>query len=351
MEPIKVTLPTRIAQILEKDAELFSLVKSKNEPNKNKIYNLIIKNYQSIFQEKHNKVITDMTLMLKDFNLENNELIENIANYFENRQIFEEDSKETTVIRVQVHKGTVGDFEDLIESLDGPYAEKSPCLRRLFCSYAAIPLNVREQIIFKDSVNKIKKAIHEKKTIKFKQRNNKRIVHPYALVTSKEELYNYLLCKEIITDEKTKENKERYMSFRLTHIKDVFIQNANAHFTDTDIEYLEATKKLSPQYIVRSHDPKVKVLLNDEGEKQLDRIYTHRPKLVEKNGHIYTFACTEDQAKAYFTKFKRNAVIIEPKSLAEKMQKDFYETQKTYKIYLAKGLEACKEYMKINNHE
>ena len=139
------------------------------------------------------------------------------------------------------------------------------------------------------------------------------------------------------------------MSFRLTHIKDVFIQNANTHFTETDIEYLEATKQLSPQYIVRSHDPKVKVLLNDEGEKQLDRIYTHRPKLAEKNGHIYTFACTEDQAKAYFTKFKRNAVIIEPKSLAEKMQKDFYETQKTYKIYLNQGLDACKEYMKISN--
>ena len=34
MEPIKVTLPTRIAQILEKDAELFSLVKSKTNLTK-----------------------------------------------------------------------------------------------------------------------------------------------------------------------------------------------------------------------------------------------------------------------------------------------------------------------------
>lgn len=345
MEPIKVTISERVARILEKDADLFNILGSKDKPNKNKLYNRIIQNYQHFFTEQHKETTEDLAALLKEINLDNDDkkkLIYKVSKYIERKKMVREKADKSTHIRVQINQGTLSAYEDFMEEYKNDDDSISECLNRLFCSYVSTPLNIREQIIFKETADRIKKAIEMKKQIRVTQREIKKTVHPYALVTSKEELYNYLLCKEVFAD-----GRSQIVSFRLTHLSNVFIiRNADTSFTDFELACLEATKiHNNPQYIMKNPNPRVKVLLSNEGDKKLKRIYTHRPELEKKEGHIYTFICSPEQANVYFSKFKKEAVVIEPKELTKQMQKDFYETQKTYHIYLNEGLESCMDYM------
>lgn len=348
--PIKITISERVARILEKDAELFNILKSSEKPNKNKLYNLIIRNYNDLFSSQHDNTKKDITALLNGIGLDQDEkmttICSKITKYIEEKQTISEKSDKITHIRIYIDQITFSIFDDFINFYKDKNSSVSECLNRLFCSYASNPLNVREQIIFKDTADKIKKAIRENKQIKIRQRGIKKTVHPYALVTSKEELYNYLLCKEVLSD-----GRSQIASFRLTHLSNVFIiENADTSFTNFELACLEATKMHNnPQYIMKDPNPRVKVLLSNEGVKKLKRIYTHRPETEKKEGHVYTFICSPEQANVYFSKFKKEAVVIEPKDLAEKMQKDFYKAQKAYYIYLNNGLESCKKHIKIKD--
>ena len=56
-----------------------------------------------------------------------------------------------------------------------------------------------------------------------------------------------------------------------------------------------------------------------------------RPRYSEiRDNNIYVFFCTKDQLEFFFFKFGKDAVILEPKSLAEEFKIKYEDAAKAY---------------------
>ncbi len=59
----------------------------------------------------------------------------------------------------------------------------------------------------------------------------------------------------------------------------------------------------------------IKVRLTPKGKEHYDLILTNKPKMKEYDGDIYTFYCSDENAKIYFPHFYDEAEILEPLEL------------------------------------
>ena len=85
-----------------------------------------------------------------------------------------------------------------------------------------------------------------------------------------------------------------------------------------NVDYLEKIKANFDPFL--SFGKEIKVKLSPEGKKHYDLIITHRPKIKEYEGDIYTFYCIEFNALIYFPQFFYDAKILEPESIKKKMK-------------------------------
>lgn len=339
--PIKLKLPEDVTQIMEKDAELFQITKANGSINLNLLYNIVFSNYQNTFKEQNDFMFAQIKKITnKDSASLSVETIESITELLENAQIDNVNKSNKVTKSINYNKENIYQLSDFLDSFTRKNNSISHCLRRLYCSYTKLALNQRERIVFKENVDKILKSISENKQLKIIHKNTTRVISPYALAPSKEELYNYLLCVEHKEGDK-EHDKPRLLSLRLTYIEHVTPLNTERAITENEEECLQLTKSHNPEFCFQEKDSFVKVLLTEEGINMLKKIYTHRPELIdidEKN-HIYTFFCPKKQAMLYFTKFHQDALIIEPLSLCKQIKGMYYSSSRYYQSYIDGGLE------------
>lgn len=196
---------------------------------------------------------------------------------------------------------------------------ESEFMRRLLIRYATNSKNKRELFVFKEAVERINLAIHDKKNIYLTFADDRKVkVSPYFIGSSDLEIANYIFCYDF--------EEEKYKNYKLSHVKSVYTTSELGNWNEE--EYIKNTIENFNPFL--SQGEIVKIRLSENGKKLLNNLKVNRPKLIQENGDIFDFEASEEQIKRYFSYFLDDAEIIEPKSLREWFKKKFKNALKNY---------------------
>ncbi len=200
----------------------------------------------------------------------------------------------------------------------------SQYLKDMFNSYLSIPRNEREAIIFKDNFEDIEKAINNHRILTFTTTTSEENlffdVEPYIIAPSKEEQCNYLLCK----DRKTR----RPRTFRISRLRSLFVKPETFQI-DSDIEKeLKEKAMRSPHSVSKTIHAVIR--LNDIGKNKFKVITKNRPIVSMIEGNLYHFDWPELQLEDYFIRFGKDATVVKPTSLKERIRKFYYYGLREY---------------------
>ena len=186
----------------------------------------------------------------------------------------------------------------------------SEYFRNLFSSYADMPQDKREEVVFKPQYETILKSIEERRRV-FVTMKSKRVVETsvYAVARSKEEMHCYVLTT----------NPKGCAPVRLSRILSVTPIAERADFSEEQIRIFNKMQTYGPQFFYNADEEPVKVLLSDEGMKMFKQLYVHRPAPDSIEGNVMTFLCSHEQVLQYFRRFGRHAKILTPDSVRDRM--------------------------------
>ena len=325
-DKIKIYVTKTIAALLERDADNFEFHKSDGVSiNKNAFLTALIINYQDDFTTRQQNLYSKIEDVLNATRLTQSE-VSTITTL-----ICEGVNREITASPTEKFDGLIS-YKPTKEStpiID--YAENyllngsslSEFYRNMFTSYASLPQDKREEIIFRNVVTKLNQAINEGKKVFISTINNTskpQELEPYAISRSKEELHVYLLAK----------SGNFRIPIRISRIQSVTILNSNSYFTNEDELFFNKMQAYGPQFSYSKNDPVIKVKLSKVGVKKYQRFYVHRPIPSNIEGDVYTFNCSQDQVIQYFSKFGSDAFILSPVDTREKVMRFYSKALKYY---------------------
>lgn len=339
-EKRKIILDQQSYISLMNDAKAFGFLKKDGTVNKSKFLNTLIENYYDMYADHQNtthdylfKTIRSMIdyegADVADYMIEKTVyaiMDHEIANAFSSPR--QNKGNENIIFRANHGVNDIIEkIRYILESnVGGRYnaASVSGYFRTMIQSYLQKPRNQREQIIYKDVHEKLVKAINQHRCITILDVNNCYYRHeiPWGIASSQEELFNYVL---VFSED------QRPRSIRLSRIQAIIEEPlGHAHsFTEQEEAMFENIVKHGPQFSYREiHE--IKVQLTDQGLKDYGRIYMNRPIYDSLEDHIMTFTCSRQQIFLYFKRFGKEAIILEPKELQEKMLNYYSEAKETY---------------------
>ena len=196
----------------------------------------------------------------------------------------------------------------------------------LFQSFLSKPSYVREQIIYKETYETLKKAVELQHPVSFTHTKTGDEIHtvfPYSLTTSLEEQFNYLLCA--VYDS---EGVLKARSYRICRIADFHANRTEISLTETVRGYLENMKKYGPAYEIND-DEECIVFLTEAGHHAYGMIYSQRPPYSEiepiEGGYIYHFKCSKQHVEQYFRRFNAGQAIVQKPDWLRKRIMDHYK--------------------------
>ena len=195
-------------------------------------------------------------------------------------------------------------------------------MKDMFASYLSIPRSRREEIIFRDTYEDIRKAISEHKRLSLTSSGTgfKFSVEPYIIAPSKEEQCNYLLCR----DPKTKKTR----TFRISRLRNTFVTSESFEEDEKTAERLRTIATRSPH--TASSDVHAAVRLTEAGMRKYKMIVKNRPAVTEICGDVYYFDWPEVQLEDYFRRFGEDAVVIKPASLKARLRNYYKRALEAY---------------------
>ena len=324
-EKYKIYLSDDTRSRLINDAELFEFTKKDESVNLNAFLKTLIVNYFDQYRHDSENLLRDIRLDLtsitaisdKDAAILADKII---STYIKNDQF---QSRQTSAVTLTV-SGASYDIIKIIENNMLKDTSLSQYLKDMFNSYLSIPRSEREAIIFKDTYEDITKALKEHRILSFTNTSTGEshafLVEPYVIAPSKEEQCNYLLCKDRAS------RKPR--TFRISRLRSVFV-TADTFPVDTTIQ-----KELQEKAIRSPHSVSLPVhavvRLNQYGVRKFKVITKNRPIVSRIEGDLYYFDWPELQLEEYFKRFGRDAIVLEPASLKEKIKKFYYYGLREY---------------------
>ena len=325
-EKIKIYLPENIYSILLKDMELFEFFKKDHSLNKNEFYNTLIMNYYDNYNKNTSDTYEYIKKVLDNLNIDqidSSDATYQIVNFIQKQSLNLNNKKLDVTISIKPTKQSSSTI-DYIQNFLLNGSTLSNWFRNLFTSYTMLPQDKRERIIFKQNFEKIEEALEKNRKIYFVNANNKTIKHimsPYAISSSKEELFNYLIGEEY----------DKPYSYRITRIKNITILNEECSFDDNLITLFNKMIQRGPQFAY-SIDQKEDIIvrINERGKMMYDKIYLHRPIYTKIENDLYYFDCSYAQAYQYFIRLGKNAVVISPKSLRDDIESYYQTSRKAY---------------------
>lgn len=315
MEKIKIYVTERIKNVLDKDAEGFEFFKKDGRTvNKNALLTNLVINYYKNFTQQQSEFLAFLKNRISAFTEVKekplNDLCFDLCEKLNERSAAADGEKFDKLVSLKPTK----ESEPILE-----YIERyclggrslSEYFRSMFASYATLPQDKRELIIFKPQYDAVNKAIREKKRIFFTTRwgyDKKTECAPYAVATSKEELHCYVLTAN-----------RNCTPVRLSRIVSVTQLAADAEFTASQIAVFEKMKTYGPQFMYKPDDGEVLVELTAKGIDKFKRIYVHRPIPVKVENNYYYFNCSHSQIVQYFIRLGADARIIYPKKVRDEV--------------------------------
>ena len=324
-EKYKIYLSEDTRSRLINDAELFEFTKKDETVNLNAFLKTLIVNYFDRYKHDSdallNNIISDLTAMTSISDKDASALADKIVStYIKNEKIT---SSKNIAVTLTV-SGSSYDIIRIIENNMLKDTSLSQYLKDMFNSYLSIPRSEREAIIFMDTYEDIEKALKTKRVLTFtttsSEDNRSFTVEPYFIAPSKEELCNYLLCRDI------RSNTPR--TFRISRIRSAFVTSDNFEPDEALKKELQEKAIRSPHSVSKTVSAVIK--LNKFGKRMFRVITKNRPLVSKIDGDLYYFDWPELQLEEYFKRFGRDAVVIEPASLKERLRKYYYYALREY---------------------
>lgn len=332
-----IYVPAWVGKRLEDDAESFEIYKNDGKSlNMNRFLRLLIVGYYNDYLETNlNKKNSIYTLLIQ-----NNIAIKTADD------LSELILKDVILTPIPTRKGKnpkklslkpSKDMATLMMSINknlGPDDSLSQYLCKMFTSYCSLPFSDRERIIFKDLFEDLDRCVSPEKAgskiVTLRTIWNPEKVHtviPYKITAGKEERYNYLLCSEIYG---THQQTSSYRINRITDIEVIDSGTIEPQIRDN----LEKMLINGVNYRIRNDDQKAVVRLTNKGNIEYKKIYTGRPIPydIKENGDCYDyyFDCSNEQLYLYFRRFGKEAEIISPIPLRERIKSFYFSANEVY---------------------
>lgn len=312
-EKIKIYVTARIAEILEKDAESFEFFKSDGRTvNKNALLTKIILNYHKEFDARQRALLEYLRSKIGSTVSVSTPKLEALCTELSGKLSERAASDGGKFDRLISFKPT-RETESLIAYIERYMLcgrSLSEYFRNLFSSYAEMSQDKREEVVFKPQFDAIMKSVEEGKRV-FITMKSKRVIETavYSVARSKEEMHCYVLTT----------TSKSCAPVRLSRILSVTQIAEKAEFSDDQLKIFNKMLTYGPQFFYAANEEPVEVLLSDNGMAMFRQFYVHRPMPEKIEGNIITFHCSHDQVLQYFRRFGRQAKILSPKSVKERM--------------------------------
>lgn len=266
-----------------------------------------------------NKSVADMLASdAKNFNISKNYLLNYIFTNLKKSKSDENYKIENNKVAISFNlnkKNLVNYYNFLAQN---NIQVEAPFIRQLIYKYASWGVARRELFVYKKIVNLLNIAIENKSVVKIEFRDGRKTeVHPYYVGSSR--VANYLFCYDM--------ESKKYKNYKLMYIKSIFITKFTRAWQDED--FIKS--------VIGNFDPFlmneiVKVKLTSNGVKLYNAIVLNKPKLIEIDEDVYTFECSQEKAKRYFSYFLDDVEIIAPDSLREWFIEKYISAIKKYQL-------------------
>ena len=328
-ETIDIYVPDECARTVRNDAALFEFYgKAGAKAVLNEFLATLIIQYRSVYISDRNRYLKDIMKIVAPHIHDGFEHL--VANQILDQFLFPEIGSKTrnniSRFRLKRNKKLKRELETLTDDDIGEEAV-SRYFRNIIISYCKKPIHEREQYIFRENYETLKKACkdqtHLKLSISTDSGNGKlHYVIPYQIVTSTEEIFNYLVCEEIFSD-----GNSRAATFRLNRISRIEETPGDRKISNHILQNIEKMKAQSPQFAIND-DKRIRVRLSEDGLEQYRKIYYGRPRQMEfhreGNAAVVSFDCSVAQAFLYFRRFEQNTIeVLSPDELRNEMKTFF----------------------------
>lgn len=323
-EKIKITIPQNTLELMRKDCADFLFLKEDRSPNMNDFLNTLIVNYYKEFSAGEEALCDDVKKALFAVPQgQKKEVFDAVMQVLAKREKKQVDNSRGVSLSFKPTKESeraVIEIEHVLlrdESLSAYY-------RRLFLSYAQKSKNEREKILHKQHYEALTHALKKGVQVCLSLQNKSVIPNAsvYAVASSKDELFNYVLLYD----------GEKSKTLRLAKLRTVTVLPDAAKVPDSKCALFEKQIACGAQYpMYETDDTPIQVQLTDKGKALFEKIYLYRPVPTKIEGDVYTFECSANQVLYYFERFGDSALILSPKRLGISMRNYYYYALKKYR--------------------
>lgn len=322
-EKIKISVPSRIYELLRKDAKDFRILKPSGEENLNAFINNLVVNFYEEFSADDESLRESIKGALSSVpERYAKEAFASVMGAIAKREK-EENLGKNVPLAFKPTKSSEA-VTIYIENVLLKNEAISSFYRRLFVAYSKRLKNERERIIHKQNYDILTSAVKKGLQVCISIENGcvYNNVSLYGIEPAKDELFNYVLCYS--------NNKNR--TLRLAKIKTVSILAKNGELPKEAEDMFARQVAAGAQYPIYSTDKDpIRVRLSDKGRELFEKIYLYRPIPVSVEGDVYTFDCSANQVLYYFERFGAEALILSPKRLGIFMRNYYYFALKKYR--------------------
>ena len=324
-EKYKIYIPEEMRLRLLNDAELFDFYKKDGSVNLNGFLKELLLQYFDEYRETKERLLDTILSDLSAFSSISREDADAIADKIMNSYMrnTEFKSERNAAITLTVS----GRSLDIMHSIENNMLSRvslSQYLNDFFSSYLSISRKDRERILFQDIFEELNTAIRKNSIIRFTSTSAPNViftVQPYCIAASKEEQCNYLLC----TDHASGIPR----TFRISRIHALFTSSDKFLPDESRKAELQEIAGRSPQAASKSVE--AKVLFTDKGMQKFHLVTKNRPDVLKKEGNTLYFHWPRLQLEAYFRRFGKEAVILEPDECRESMRFFYKKAWEAYR--------------------
>ena len=310
MEKVKVYLPDSLIRLIDSDCEAFDIHKPDGKINRNRFLNELLQHYFYSYRDKRQAQLAALQAVLHDAaplpaSVELDAAVRCLAVVSQSCADCDDPAKGISLKPTRRTEPIIQYVTS--DSLGG--ASISSYLRDMLNSYASLPQSEREKIMFSNEYETIQGAIRKNRMISFATRRTPNIVHHvnvYAVATSKERLFNYVLCEE----------EGRISSYRLSRINLPVTMPEARTFSPSDEEKFLRMLTYGPAFAINTLED-IRVRFTDAGLRKYQAIYLNRPDPAEVGDHEMVFQCARDQIVRYLERLGADAVIVSPQDVRD----------------------------------
>lgn len=333
-EKINIFVPPWVKSQLDADCGMFGILKKDGHTiNRNAFLSMVIIGYYDEFVRGANERFNSIVSCLQQLRLPDSQ-IQQVASTLVGQPVASKEIKRFGKGAVSIPYKPTAKTENIIRRMRYEVGDDSHLPRyiaQLFISYCENPISERERIVFKDKYDLLIECCNKKTPVFISTGNQSTSGHtilPYDIVIGKEELFNFLLCQEI----NPKTSKPEARAYRMNRINAVSRSRELLVLDKTVAQYLKKMRLYGAQYEIND-DEEICVRLTEAGWRLYNTgIYFGKPVLdsykIEGENYFLIFSCSKNQVELYFRRFGKEAEVLYPNSLRQRLIQ-FYQSALT----------------------